>query len=59
MIPSSDCEQVKKVLDGCAVGDTVSAHVFRPDQEGTGGTEFDITFKLEKDQSSFIETESK
>ncbi len=55
----SDSEQVKKVLDGCAVGDTVSAHVFRPDQEGTGGTEFDITFKLEKDQSSFIETESK
>ena len=55
----TDSEVIKKLLEKHSPGDTVTSRIFRPNEDGEGGTEFDITYKLEKDKSSFIEKESK
>ncbi len=55
----TETETVKKLLEEHSPGDRVTAHVYRPNEDGSAGTEFDISFKLEKDESSFIETEKK
>ncbi len=52
-----DADTVKKILEGSKPGDTINAHIFRPNEDSTGGEEFDITFKLEKDTTSFVERE--
>ncbi|MBR6873371.1 MAG: trypsin-like peptidase domain-containing protein [Ruminococcus sp.] len=52
-------DDVKDVLENKRPGDTVTSHVMRPDEEGTSFTEFDITYKLEKDEGSFVPTDSK
>ena len=55
----NDTETVKKYLEEHSPGDMVTAHIYRPNEDGSPGTEFDITFRLEKDENSFIETENK
>ena len=55
----TDTDSVRKMLEEHSPGDTLTGHVYRPNEDGSAGTEFDITFKLEKDESSFIEADSK
>lgn len=57
--PLTDSDVIKKILEHHMPGDTVTSRIFRPNEDGTGGIEFDITYKLEKDKSSFIETQTK
>ena len=51
--PVSSTDDVKALLDTMVPGETVTSHVYRPNEDGTG-TEFDITYKLARDEGSFV-----
>jgi len=51
-------EDVKELLRGCKPGDTMTATVFRKENEEDEGRMFNISFKLESDRTSIVEKES-
>ena len=55
----STSSEVKDMLENYRPGDTMTAEVFRPDEDDPSqGVEFTISFKLEVDDSSLIEKSS-